>query len=255
MRAVLAVGVVLLAAASAAPAGVRDSPRDAALKVVVANTKAAISYEKVALNYARAGNVAGTRAELQSARHALTLELQAVQILTPPAALVGAVQGKKDPWGQLGDWRTEAWAHDSVAEDEPKYAVGLIDSALELKEKMLSLATGEVKHPDCAVVTDLRGPIEVNGVPQGHSTLTVDVACKKPIEIVLVMIPGDDMTQVAGSSPTKIDANGAVAEADVNDLVKNVTFTMETTPDPSEGSPVDVVPIAGDSSEYFQETM
>jgi hypothetical protein len=30
---------------------------------------------------------------------------------------------------------------------------------------------------------------------------------------------------------------------------------METTPDPSAGSPVDVVEIAGDSAEYFQETM
>jgi hypothetical protein len=255
MRAVLAVGAVLLAAASAAPAGVRDTPREAALKVVVANTKAAISYEKVALNYARAGNRAGMAAELQSARHALSPEIQAVQILTPPAALVSSEPRKTDPWARLWEWRTEAWGDDSVAEDQPKHAIGLIDSALELKEKMLQLTTGEVKKPDCAVVTDLRGPIVVNGVPQGHSTLTVDVDCQKPIEFVLVMIPGDDMTQVGGSAPAKIDGNGAVAELDVNDLLKNVTFTMETTPDPSAGSPVDVVEIAGDSSEYFQETM
>jgi hypothetical protein len=129
---------------------------------------------------------------------------------------------------------------------------------LALADKREVLASVVQAYDDnCTELLDLRGPIEVNGVAQGHSLLRFAVSCKEPIKEVDLGLDGEKWTQVETSSGTaKVGAGGDMLEIDLND-VKYVSGTAEGKPDFQSGDKVEgeIVPVAGDSAPPVDETM
>ena len=101
----------------------------------------------------------------------------------------------------------------------------------------------------CSELINLQGPITVNGVPQGGSQLSVDVACSRPVGKLIIVLPMATITKMIMDGQA---VTGILSQADVMKIkmggssggvtvetVKPVTGTQEIE--------TEIVPIAGDS--------
>ncbi len=109
----------------------------------------------------------------------------------------------------------------------------------------------------CSEVIDLRGPITVNGVPQGPSTLTIDTSCTKPVDSVYVDIPQAVIEQFSagGTATATVEDGGELLKVGMHGA-KSGEVSIQTSPDlvPGEALNEEVVPIHG-SPDYFPEVM
>jgi hypothetical protein len=98
----------------------------------------------------------------------------------------------------------------------------LLLNAGEKKNDLLDLVTNELEHAPCTEVVDLRGPI--TGVPQGHSTVTVDVSCDKPEKSIYVDIPAVVITEAdtGGTGTEQIERAGTLIADDSGDYIPEV---------------------------------
>jgi len=254
--------LLLLAVAGSAPAGLRGSPdaRTLALNTAKVDLTTALTLEKRAVQDWRVDHTAAAKKDLREAIDALDAMEAAAKELTPPLDLSKDADATKppDPWAIFNTRRLLA-----AYEDKDVLSKGFgsgaasLGLANRLKEDLLSAVTHELAHPDCSGVINLQGPPVVNGVALGHSQLTVEFSCKEPVKSIYVDVPTDAIVQAVGDTgDTATVRSGSIVEIDVNGA-KSGGVTLETSPDASQGAPVDadVVPIAGDSVEYFQDVM
>lgn len=260
----LGAAAIVLVVVGAAPAAVRGNPdaRTLALNTAKVDLTAALTLEQRALRSFHSDNRAGMHADLREAIDALNAMTAAAKELTTPNELRQAEGSakKRDPWGIYSTRLLVARQEDekAVRQHEPGYEiVNSIGFANRLKEDLLDAVTNELAHPDCRELINLQGPIEVNGVPQGHAQLTVELACKEPIKSIYVDVPGEAVAQAVGDTgDTASLKSGSVVQVSTNGA-KTGGVTLETNPEAAAGEPLDVevVPIAGDSVEYFPEVM
>lgn len=261
MRIAILAALLLLAVAGSAPAQNREEPSDvSAMKVVKVDVQAALTYEKMALASAKKGNSAKAHEQLVNARGALNDMVDALKELVPDdwwATEYLKVNHKEDPWTQVD----RKWYTASNADYDAEYQVGsqlvhTLEEADAAKEEMLAVVTQAI-HDRCLELINLRGPIEVNGVPQGHSQLTVTVSCDDPIDELDLGIANAVWTQAdAGSASTTTADGGEVLVVDAHGA-KSVSVTAEANPDAASGQQLegDIVEIAGDSGPPIDETM
>jgi hypothetical protein len=122
--------------------------------------------------------------------------------------------------------------------------------ALKKKEAVYSLVHAEITHPMCSELINLQGPITVNGVPQGGSQLSVDVACSRPVSKLIVVLPTVTITKMIMDGQA---VSGILSQADVMQIKMNAGrsggVTVQTI-QPMTGAQkveTEVIPIAGDS--------
>jgi hypothetical protein len=260
-RIVILAALFSLMVAAGAPAQIREEPSDVSdMKVVKVDVQAALTYENMALASAKKGNSAKAREQLVNARGALNDMEDAMKELVPDewwAWEYLKVNHKDDPWTKVSGKWFAATRDDFDAEYEVgSKLVKTLEEANAAKEAMLAIVTQEI-HDRCLQLINLRGPIEVNGVPQGHSQLTVTLSCDDPIDVVDLGIQNVVWAQVdAGSATTTTADGGKVLEVDAHGA-KSVTVTAETNPDAASGEKIegDVVDIAGDSGPPIDEVM
>ena len=261
---IVGLGAALVSiAAGSAPAALRGNPdaRTLALNTAKVDLSAAITYESRAEQMFKADKAAAAKKDLAEAIDALDSMENAAKELTSPLDLNQAVGKTKepDPWAIFNTRRLLAAQEDERAISAPSYEiVTALGLAGRLKEDLLHAVTNELAHPDCLLVTNLQGPPTVNGVAMGHSELTVDFSCKEKIASIYVDVPANVIDQVAGvgnETPT-VEGGGHILKIDTNGATSGQA-TMETSPDASPGAPLqtDVIPIAGDSVEYFIDVM
>lgn len=241
-----------------ATAQTNDDVAPVALTTVKTNVGDAIRLEKSALRLAKDGNQAGAKEEIKNAEDLLEGAYPAADALTPSPGLSTHAPGSG--WEHL-DFDIRLAARDDAKAVRRRGAplnTGEVEAALFQKNRIYDLVNGELTHPLCSVLINLQGPIEVNGVPQGHAQLSVDVSCTTPIKRVLVDTPDNAVT-------TKATDGGAKSATDYAAYLIDLFFgggksggvTETTSPDAADGQPVDIeiVPIVGDSVEYYPETM
>ena len=64
----------------------------------------------------------------------------------------------------------------------------------------------------CSELINLQGPITVNGVPQGGSRLSVDVACSRPVGKLIIVLPLTTITKMYMDGQA---VSGILSQADV----------------------------------------
>jgi hypothetical protein len=250
---------VLLLGASAAPAKSDYGPRTTALREVRLGVSYAMTLEANAIKLSKAGKEGESIDEVKNALHLLKQVLPAAKTLTPP--------GIMKPWIPPSSWEklisrltyVIGADEDSLRATTPLGGRYPLYHANEVKDEIYKLLDAEIRRPMCTELINLRGPITVNGVPQGPSQLSVDVSCKQPEQKVIVVVPTSTVVQAVpdgGATAVAVKA-ASVVEVDLNGA-KSGGVTIETKPDAAAGAPVDsdVIPIAGDShDEYFGEGM
>jgi hypothetical protein len=104
-------------------------------------------------------------------------------------------------------------------------------TAAEKKNDLIDLVTSELEHSMCSEVIDLRGPITVNGVPQGPSTLTIDTSCTKPVDSVYVDIPQAVIEQFSagGTATATVEDGGELLKVGVHGA-KSGEVGVQTSP-------------------------
>ena len=256
MRLAIAAALLALTVTAVAPARSNDDERHLALVTLQTNLTQAHKAEKYAYIYNKSGSVDVAIKELRASETIIADSKQVGSYLTTYKWLDG-IHG--NPWDDVSSQLSFILADDRRAAS-PGTSVALrrqlLLSAAEKKNDLLDLVTNELKKPPCEEVIDVRGPITVNGVPQGHSTVTVDVACNKPEKSIYVDIPAAVITgaDAGGTGTEKIEKGGKVVEVDLNGT-KSGEVTIQSDPDPAAGEKIDVVVIVGDSADYFQEVM
>jgi hypothetical protein len=243
--------LALLVGAASAPARVSDDDvRAAALHNVDANLGDAIKLEQNAVYLVDHGNEAGARSEIKNSESLLNKALPAADALTTPAEL-RQFAPPDTSWDRVGENTRSAITWDKRALEQSGGALATyVGIALKKKEAVYSLVHAEIKHPMCSELINLQGPITVNGVPQGSSQLSVDVACSRPVTKVIVALPGVTVMKMIPDGQV-IDA--ILSAADVMQLKMNAGrsggVTVETAK-PVTGTQkieTEIIPIAGDS--------
>jgi hypothetical protein len=204
----------------------------------------------------RAGNKAQAAKELENAEKLLDGALPAADALTPPLDLTHYVPDNS--WERLGrNMRDIIYWDKRALEKGANFHYDIVLAAIK-KHAVYTLVNNEITHPVCLEAINLEGPITVNGVPQGSSQLSVDVSCTSPEQKVIIDLPKNTVVQMApdGNAKAAILKAGNIVEVDLNGA-KSGGVTMQTSPDAAAPNPVDsdIVPIAGDSVEYFDEIM
>ena len=248
--------VLVLVLAAAAPAKVNDDVRTTALHTVRTGVEDALALEGNALKQWNAGNKEQAKKELENAEKILDGALPAADALTPPVDLSHYVPDNS--WERLGRNMRDIIYWDKKATEKGANFHYDIVLAASKKHAVYTLVNNEITHPVCLEAINLQGPITVNGVPQGHSQLSIDVSCRQPEQKVIVDVPMNTVVQmvVDGDAKAAILKAGHIVEVDLNGA-KSGGVTMQTSPDAAAPAPVDsdVVPIKGDSVEYFDEIM
>jgi hypothetical protein len=256
-----AVLIALVALVVVATAGARtreDDTRHLALETMKTNLTSAITAEKEAWLSFHSGKIAAGEHWLSEAEAALDGSENAAKYLTVPSDLDNVFPDSA--WGNVSKHLNDAltWDRRAAKGNEPTKTRGLlIGDALVRKKDLLTLVTGELTHPMCSELINLEGPVEVNGVPQGSATLTVEASCTQPEKSIYIDIPLDAIESAApeGTASAKVEDGGHVLELDLNGA-KSGGASLQTSPDASGGQPFsfEVVPIHG-SGEYFDEVM
>jgi len=122
---------------------------------------------------------------------------------------------------------------------------------------MLALVTDALGEPACTELINLQGPVKVDGVAQGPSELTVAFHCREKMRDYIVDVPDEAITKVMPAPGESYTMEGSHTLVIKPKTATSGSVTMETNPDPSDGQPVQslVVPIAGDSVQYYDEVM
>ena len=256
---VAAVGMLLaFALVAAAPAGSGDDDaRIVALHNIKNDLTAAHKAEVLAYHAFARGRVAEGIADLKVGEKIVTEASPAIHYVNAPLGFNEIFP--QDPWKNvtlnwelIGIYDQKAMRPDLTFAKRRQY---LFD-ALEKKIDLIDLVTTELEHPPCEQLTDLRGPITVNGQPQGKATLSVEVSCTKPVDEVALVLPGLTVAQMQPDQGDKAQLKGQTIKLTGDGTSKQVGVVVQTTPDPASGDKVeDVIEIKGDSYEYFVETM
>jgi hypothetical protein len=181
--------MLVLAFAAAAPATVNDDVRAAALHNVDGNLGDAIKLEQNAVYLVDHGNEAGARSEIKNSERLLNKALPAADALTTPPEL-RQFAPPDTSWDRVGENTRSALSWDKRALEQSGGALATyVGIALKKKEAVYSLVHAEITHPMCSELINLQGPITVNGVPQGGSRLSVDVACSRPVGKLIIVLP------------------------------------------------------------------
>ena len=201
--AVALASVLVLVLAAAAPAKVNDDVRTTALTTVKTNVDDAIKLEANAYKQWKAGNKAQARKEIENAVTLLDGALPAADALTPPVDLTKYVPDNS--WERLGrNMRDVIYWDKRAVEKNGAFDYDIVKAALT-KHAIYALVNNELTHPVCLEAINLQGPITVNGVPQGHSQLSVDVSCTRPVQKIVLLTP-NELIQ-------KLEADGAAMKA------------------------------------------
>jgi len=156
-------------------------------------------------------------------------------------------------WEQVLTLADAALGHDRLAMEHFKARKGSLDGLYELGEAITYKKRGmkiaaELAKPACAILIDVRGPITVNGVPQGEPQATFAFSCTEPIRTIKIWTPGEQLDQCS--------AAGSCAIANGNDVTeqaggtKQPSVTVQGNLADGEQAVIDIVPIAGDSYSY-----
>ena len=195
LRPVLA-SLALLVGAAAAPARVSDDVRAAALHNVDGNLGDAIKLEQNAVYLVDHGNEAGARSEIKNSEQLLNKALPAAKALTTPPEL-RQFAPPDTSWDRVEENTNSAITWDKRALEQSGGALATyVGIALKKKEAVYSLVHAEITHPMCSELINLQGPITVNGVPQGGSQLSVDVACSRPVGKLIIVLPMATITKM-----------------------------------------------------------
>jgi hypothetical protein len=255
----LAVAVVVLLLALATPA-TADDVRQIALSTLDTSVKDAAKLETNAIELLKAGNTKGGEQEIRNSQQLLNGAMGAAEALTPPsdAERWVPVTTNNRNWEGLAHTMRLAYGDDSAAllTHSTSRMIGLLEDALKKKSAIVHLVGPELTHPQCSMLINRRGPVEVNGVAQGTGQLSVDVACSKPVKDVIVDTPDNAVTQTApdGGAVSIADKSATIVEVGLNGA-KSGGVTMETNPDPAAGDPVHVIVVFAGSIEPFNELM
>jgi hypothetical protein len=261
VRTVFLAIVVTLATATSSFAQSSDQPHSEqqALKILKTDLGDALKLERDALQLSNAGEDADARSELENARGLIVAAEPAAEWMSAPPVL--ALRGRDDPWESFEDDIYDIDNLDKLASHEKGSRLRSALEAANLKKlAAYALVSNELAHPDCAEIINRQGPLVVDNVPQGPTTVTVDFACKQRIDEFFIALPTISAMQALASPPAQsatIEDGGELIKVDV-DGAKSGGVTFETTPDAAAGDKVDgeVVPIAGDSvTEYIPEVM
>jgi hypothetical protein len=256
VRLAILAALLALTVTAAAPARSNDDERHLALVTLQKNVTEARKAEKYAFIYNKSGSVDVAAKELRAAAVVIKDTEQVASYLTTYKWLDG-IHG--NPWDDVRSEIDYILADDQKAAS-PDTSVArrrqLLLNAGEKKNDLIDLVTNELEHAPCTEVVDLRGPITVSGVPQGHSTVTVDVSCDKPEKSIYVDIPAVVITgaDTGGTGTEQIEKGGKVVEVDLHGGTSG-EVTIQSSPDPAAGEKIDVVVIAGDSVDYIPEVM
>jgi hypothetical protein len=260
MRVAVAAIVLSLLLAGAITQATADDVHQLALQTLDTNVKDAVKLETNAVKLLDAGNVRGAEQEIRNSKNLLDAAMGSVQALTPPSDTERWVPltESSSSWEGLAHTMRLAYGGDAAAllTNSTSRRIALLDDALEKKRAILHLVSTELTHPQCSMLIDLRGPVEVNGVAQGGSQLSVDVACSKPVKDLIVDTPRNDVTQTApdGGTSSIDDKSATVVEADLHGA-KSGGVTMTTNPDPADGEPIYAIVVFAGSIEPFNEVM
>jgi hypothetical protein len=258
--AVALASVLVLVLAAAAPAKVNDDVRTTALHTVRTGVEDALALEGNALKQWNAGNKEQAKKELENAEKILDGALPAADALTPPVDLSHYVPDNS--WERLGRNMRDIIYWDKRAMEKGANVHYDLLLAAAKKRDVYTLVNNEITHPVCLELINLRGPITVNGVPQGSSQLSVDVSCTRPVQKIVLMTPNELIAKLeADNAAQKAFLRApSVVEIDLNGA-KSGGVTIQTSPDAAAPNPVDdVVQIKGDSKspstvEVFDEVM
>jgi hypothetical protein len=242
----------------AAPAGSGDDEaRIVALHNIKNDLGAAHKAEILAYLAFKRGRVPEGIADLKVAEKSVQEAEPAIYYVNAPRSFDEIFP--RDPWKNVAlNW--ELVGIDDQKAMGPNLTLALRDrhlgDAIEKKNDLIELVTNELEHPPCEQLTDLRGPITVNGQAQGRATLTVEVSCTRPVEEVDLVLPGLTVDEMQPDQGDKAQLKGKIIKLLGDGTSKQVGVVVQTTPDPAGGDKVeDVVEIKGDSYDYFVETM
>jgi hypothetical protein len=236
---------------------VRDERSDA-LKVTKVDLAAALLYEKQALALDKQGNEHAAHEELIHGYGAVWDALKALRLFEPDAW--EARQYRKlhhtdDPWHVVDTELRDAINDDHGALEYRAFAGNVV---LAYAHKLKAFAAVDAAFADpCTEVTNLRGPITVNGVPQGASQLTVIISCQEPMKEIDLDLHGQAWTDVQVSKGVaRVLEGGEVLAIDLSG-VTYVSVTAEGKPDFVDGDKIegDIIPIHGDSHPPIDEVM
>ena len=243
---------------SAAPAGSGDDDaRIVALHNIKNDLGAAHTAEILAYHAFQRGRVAEGIADLKVAEKSVAEASPAIHYVNVAPSFNEIFP--HDPWKNVTlNWELVGIYDQKAMNPNLTPAKRLQDlfEAIDKKNDLIELVTTELEHPPCEQLTDLRGPITVNGQPQGKATLSVEVSCTKPVKEVDLVLPGLTVEQMQPDQGDKAQLKGAILKLLGDGTSKQVGVVVQTTPDPAPGGKVeDVIEIKGDSYDYFTETM
>jgi len=259
MRSVLVALALLLMTAAAAGGRSTDDVRQLALHTVDTNVKDAVKLETDAVRLLKGGNLKGAEQEIRNSKDLLDGALGSAQALTPPSEADRwvPVTNSNSNWEGLAHTMRLAYGDDAAAllTNSTRSRIELLDHALALKRAILHLVDPEITHPQCSLLINRQGPVNVNGTAQGGGQLSVDVACAKRVTEVIVDTPHNTVTKTSadGGVQSIVGKSATVVELDLKGA-KSGGVTMESTPDAAAGEPVDVIVVFAGSIEPFNET-
>lgn len=230
------------------------------MHVVQVDLVAAIAYEQQALASYEAGHEQAAHQQLIESARALSAMSGAFGVLVPEPWAEGEfvrLLHAENPWHRLErEWSDVRYQESGLLARTSTGAIFVANLKRQIAAKQRMLAFVEAASKDhCTEAINLRGPITVNGVPQGHSELTVAVSCSEPIKEIVLGLDGVTFSKAESSQGT-VKVSGDALEVDLNN-VTYVSVTAEGNPDFASGDKLDgeIVPIAGDSAPPMDETM
>lgn len=247
---ILAAAAVLLVAAGdglAARAAARDD-RATAARAAVVDLRSAISQEYYAIHAIDSDSIHNAAAAITNSERALSAVSEMADTM-----LADDLPGLPDTgWKKVKHYTDSADSyydqealyhlhHDMKPEDAARWIRGAIT-----KKNAALKVVNYLAHPPCTELVNLRGPIMVNGVPQGPSQLTLSFSCTVAINEVEVDIPNAAIQSCDGSGDA-CAVNGDLVTLHAGDS-KTATMTLDTE-NVGDGDHFasDIVPIAGDT--------
>ena len=223
LAAVAALTSVLLLGASRRGAGEGRTTTHARRRC--ANVRLGVSYaqtlEANAIKQSKAGHEEASIDEVKNALHLLNQVLPAAKSADASrrSSSPGCTQDSWDEARPEPEVRDHGRRVDSIRARSPEGVRYELHTESNIKKNLYELVDNEIRYPMCTELINLRGPVKVNGVPQGSSQLSVDISCTKPVNKVIVVVPrrtrscGRRRRQatavVKASDVVEVDLNGA----------------------------------------------
>ena len=160
-----------------------------------------MTLETNAIKQSKAGNEEAATKELKNALHLLNQVLPSAKSLTPPDDFKHYVP--ENSWTNL----TRSMKYLITVDESALRSISPggfrseLYTADNIKKHLFELVDDEIRYPMCSELINLRGPITVNGVPQGSSQLSVDISCTKPVNKMFVVVPSNRVVTVVADGP------------------------------------------------------